>query len=449
MLFKRMSVFGFTLVLMSIVAVTASLAQGECPDLVQQALEYTDETCTGIERNQACYGNAQIEAAPQADVTDFSFSEPGDIADITAIQSLTMSAMDTPDVWGVMMMSVQANLPDTLPGQNVTMLLFGELEFEDQRVAELPTVNMEIRKNARIRGGPGTEFAQVGSARNGDKVVADGRNEAATWIRIKLEDGGTGWVLGDTTAAEGPVASLAVLDETLDATGLTYGPMQAFYFTSGVGNPQCDEAPEDGILIQTPSGAGKISLVVNGVFVEVGSTIYLRGQTSNTMRLAVLDGEARATLNGRSAIAPAGTQISVALDGDGKATGDLTLEVYEEDDVTNLPVQLLPEEITIAKPLTAAELAEVLEKNRTPLNGEWRLLSASCGEKLGEIIPITFEVDGAEMLMVFFGSEMPFSQVEGGTYSDGTRSLYVLSPEYIESQNNSNGCSISLQLVGG
>jgi hypothetical protein len=139
----------------------------------------------------------------------------------------------------------------------------------------------------------------------------------------------------------------------------------------------------------------------------------------------------------------------VALDGDGKATGDLTLEVYEEDDVTNLPVQLLPEEITIAKPLTAAELAEVLEKNRTPLNGEWRLLSASCGEKLGEIIPITFEVDGAEMVMVFFGSEMPFSQVEGGTYGDGTRSLYVLSPEYIESQNNSNGCSISLQLVGG
>lgn len=448
-IYIRRSLRRLALVLPCLLAAGVALAQGECPALVQQALELTDRACAGVERNEACYGNIQIQAQPQPAATAFAFSDPGDRASITDIQSLTMSGMDTPDVWGVLLMSVQANLPDQLPGQNVIMLLMGELALEDRRAADLPTINVDIRKNARIRGGPGTEFAQVGSARNGESYVADGRNEAATWIRLKLPDGGTGWVLGDTTRAAGPVASLAILDDNLDAAGLTYGPMQAFYFTSGVGNPQCAEAPADGILLQTPAGAGRVSLVVNGLFIEVGSTVYLRAQAGGAMTVAVLEGEARATLNGRTAIAPAGTQIRVGLDAAGSATGDLVVEVYTAAAVAALPVQLLPETVSIAAPLTAAELAAVLERNRTPLNGEWRLLSASCGERLGEIIPITFEVDGTELLMIFFGSELPFSQVEGGTYSDGVRSLYVLSPEYIESQNETNGCSISLQLVGG
>jgi len=34
-------------------------------------------------------------------------------------------------VWGLAVMQLQPNIPDTLPGQNVTFLLFGDTEIED------------------------------------------------------------------------------------------------------------------------------------------------------------------------------------------------------------------------------------------------------------------------------------------------------------------------------
>src|SRR5436190_320574 len=88
------------------------LAQGECPALVQEVLESTDKLCSGIERNQACYGNIQIDATAQPEVTDLKFSSPGDIEDIARFQSFDLAGLSTPDTWGVMLMQVQANLPD-------------------------------------------------------------------------------------------------------------------------------------------------------------------------------------------------------------------------------------------------------------------------------------------------------------------------------------------------
>lgn len=425
------------------------MAQGDdCPALVEQALNSVDEFCSGIERNEACYGNIDVDAEPQPDVSNFRFNEPGDIEDIEHISSLSLSGMNTPDEWGVMLMSVQANLPDSLPGQNITMLLFGEVTLGDRRMAELPQVEMKIRKNGRVRSGPGTEFQQIGSVRNGDVVMADARNEAATWVRIVLEDGSRGWVLADVTTARGPVSSLVVLNDDLDADRIDYAPMQAFYFSSGVGDAQCNEAPLDGMLIQTPEGAGEIELVINEAKVQVGSTIFLRAIPGEFLRIAVLAGEIRVTVAGQTVIAPAGTEVVIPLNREGVVDGPPELEVYDEDDVAALPVGVLPERVRIAAPLSPSELEEVLVRNRTPLSGDWRLLSASCGERLGEIIPIEFAVDGTELTMIFFGSTLEFDQVEGGTYSDGVRVLYVLSPDYIESQNTVNSCSISLQRVG-
>jgi hypothetical protein len=48
------------------------------------------------------------------------------------MQSLVLSNMDeTVSGWGIALMRLQADLPDTLPGQNVTVLLFGDVEIED------------------------------------------------------------------------------------------------------------------------------------------------------------------------------------------------------------------------------------------------------------------------------------------------------------------------------
>ncbi|MBN1964903.1 MAG: hypothetical protein JW910_09665 [Anaerolineae bacterium] len=107
-----------------------TLAQGggSCPEIVAQALEAADQLCDATGRNEACYGHLALEAVPGAGVTDFKFTASGDIVSLADLQSLTLSPMDTTaGTWGVAVFRLQANLPDTLPGQNVTMLAFGDV----------------------------------------------------------------------------------------------------------------------------------------------------------------------------------------------------------------------------------------------------------------------------------------------------------------------------------
>ena len=55
-----------------------------------------------------------------------------------------------------------------------------------------------------------------------------------------------------------------------------YGPMQRFYFTTGLGEPACHEAP-DALLIQSPDGA-PVTLAVNDLPLTIGSTVALYTQ---------------------------------------------------------------------------------------------------------------------------------------------------------------------------
>ncbi|RMG89894.1 MAG: hypothetical protein D6712_00920, partial [Chloroflexi bacterium] len=114
----------------------ATLAQNEddiCPIIVQEALEATDAACQDTGRNEACYGNISIDAEPREDVADFTFEQQGDKVAVTAIDALTLSPFDAEtEAWGVALLRLQANLPDTLPGQNVTFLLFGDVELVNE-----------------------------------------------------------------------------------------------------------------------------------------------------------------------------------------------------------------------------------------------------------------------------------------------------------------------------
>lgn len=114
-------------------AVAANAQEDACPAIVQTALSTVETLCAETGRNQACYGNLALVAQARDGVTDFQFSQPGDITDLAAIQALTLDPLDTvTETWGVALLRAQANLPDTLPGQNVTLLLFGDVEISNQ-----------------------------------------------------------------------------------------------------------------------------------------------------------------------------------------------------------------------------------------------------------------------------------------------------------------------------
>ncbi|MDZ4763550.1 MAG: SH3 domain-containing protein [Chloroflexota bacterium] len=103
-----------------------------CPVLVEQALTRLDASCADLGRNQACYGNFRVEATPRATVSVFNFLQPGDVVSVNDLQTMRTRSLDVVSgEWGISVFRIQANLPDTLPGENVTMLIFGDVQLEN------------------------------------------------------------------------------------------------------------------------------------------------------------------------------------------------------------------------------------------------------------------------------------------------------------------------------
>jgi len=248
------------------------IAQEEsaCSIIVPEVIATLSDLCADTERNQVCYGNLTLVAEPQPDVTDLQFDSPGDIEDVVKIHSLTLSPLDE-DVpeWGVALMKLQANLPDVMPGQNVTVLLFGDVEL----------INAVEPENT-----------------------------------------------------EQP-------------------PMQAFYLRSGIGDSPCDEAPESGVLIQTPRGVGMVVLTVNGVDILFGSTVFLQAQPDDALYIYLLDGWATATAFDEERIVPVNSYVTVPLDENLTPSGPPTTpNAYPSaamNAVTNIEDDLWPSEASL------------------------------------------------------------------------------------------------------
>lgn len=263
-----------TLLMMSAVAVAAQSAD-ICPSIVETALSAADTACDGTGRNEVCYGNIQIEATAREGAADFTFTSLGDMVSVQDVEALALSGYDEENqAWGVAIMRLQANIPDTLPGQNVTFVLFGDVRIADAS-----------------------------------------------------ED-----VEGD------------------------FGPMQAFYLQSGIGDSPCKDAPDSGILVQTPEGVATINLKVNGVDVSLGSTAFLTAsaphddaahtQQTGALTVSLLEGSSTITAAGESQTLTGGEKLTVPMTEDLLPAGPPT-EPQPIEELGALPVDLLPETISL------------------------------------------------------------------------------------------------------
>jgi hypothetical protein len=268
--------FGATLLLTAI----SVAAQGDdvCPSIVQTALNAADEACNDTGRNEVCYGNIQIEATAREDVSAFTFNELGDMVSVLDVQSMALSGYaEESEAWGVAIMRLQANIPDTLPGQNVTFVLFGDVQISD--------------------------------------ASAD--------------------VEGD------------------------FSPMQAFYLQSGIGDSPCTDAPDSGVMVQTPEGVAEISVNVNGVDVTLGSTAYLQAsapddeaenaEAMGMLTVNLLEGGSTITAEGETQTLVGGEKLSVPMTADLLPAGPPSEpEPLDMDAFPALPVNLLPDAIVDA-----------------------------------------------------------------------------------------------------
>ncbi|MBK8021372.1 MAG: LysM peptidoglycan-binding domain-containing protein [Chloroflexi bacterium] len=124
-------------------AMAAPHEQATCDELVNLATATVGIACETMGRNQACYGNrlVEVEFNPES---SFVFQQAGDVVDLLALRRLNTSPLnETSTDWGIAILKAQANLPDALPGENVTFLLFGDAELSnptsDMRAVKLRT----------------------------------------------------------------------------------------------------------------------------------------------------------------------------------------------------------------------------------------------------------------------------------------------------------------------
>jgi hypothetical protein len=217
------------LLIAGILLIAVQNAADNCPDIVRIALENANNQCADIGRNQVCYGNASLQANPQDHITSFNFSQPGDIESVTSLKSIRLSQFDQElEQWGIALMRIQANVPDTLPGQNVTFLLFGDVELTNAVTddpAAMVTLDVSANTALNIRLFPSQETSVLQSVAAGVTLQSDGRLADNSWLRVYLPDlGRHGWISADLLTGSGDINTL----KQVDPREPVYGSMQAF-----------------------------------------------------------------------------------------------------------------------------------------------------------------------------------------------------------------------------
>ncbi len=186
----------------------AQFGGNQCSALVTEALERVGEACDSLGRNEACYGNQRVDARFRSVEQIVPFISSGDIAPLEAFQRITTTPFsDLMGIWGIAVIKAQANLPDSLPGQNVTMVLYGEAEVDN------PTADMRaVTVRTRIGGLACEELPESGV------LIQSPRGE-----RIEMTLNGVDVSLGSTmhvTASQNDDMILSLLEGSATITSM-------------------------------------------------------------------------------------------------------------------------------------------------------------------------------------------------------------------------------------
>lgn len=102
-----------------------------CQLLIDQAIQASGSYCDNTGSNKVCYGNINLNADLAPNATE-RFSERGDIITVNELRRLSASPLDLEsNEWGIAVFKIIANLPRSLPGETVTMVVFGNATLDN------------------------------------------------------------------------------------------------------------------------------------------------------------------------------------------------------------------------------------------------------------------------------------------------------------------------------
>jgi len=116
----------------NLTATAMSQRNASCQVLINKAIQSSDSFCGQTHSNNVCYGNTTIQAELAPDATQ-RFSERGDIVAVNELRRLSAAPLDPEnDEWGIAVFKVIANLPRSLPGETITMVVFGNTTIDKE-----------------------------------------------------------------------------------------------------------------------------------------------------------------------------------------------------------------------------------------------------------------------------------------------------------------------------
>lgn len=331
-----------TIAILILCIAVAVNAQADCSVDSEAIMEVVENVCDALGDNEVCYGNFEVSAIAQDNSPSFVFEEAGDLASLGFVRSLFLSALDPEtDTWGIAQMRLIANTSNGT--QNIDMLLFGNVEVTNNVP---PTTEIDVlvgRYAANIRNSPSSNALILASAPSGAILHAVGRLEDNSWIRVLIEGtDAVGWV---SASLIGPANESESFDDLAiqDSSSPYFGAMQAMYFTDN-GGSGCGNITSDGLLIQTPQGTARVTLLINEVSIELipsenGATALITGNSEDGMTVAVIDGTANVETGGAGYFVNAGQETSVPLNPDLSPSGTPSLpDEFDTAVMIQLPV---------------------------------------------------------------------------------------------------------------
>ncbi len=362
-----------------------------CPAQVAAAFNATRLICENLQDGQACLGNGIAETTARTEGA--ALAQPADRRALTDFTSLRLRTLDTENG----LLTVVAARPRMLTVNNqlvnVLMIAFGDVTVTDdadvvQEVAGQRTGRVIADFGLNIRRRPDGGADLLWQLRPGESVTVTGRLADRSWVRVIIPNGfGTpGWVYAPYLEIAGGIETVPVVDVNTPAPTPVpqqtpeFTNMQALLVSSRDVDPSCVDAPNSGLLLQSPDGlTSRVRTRINKVIVEFNGTLFIRSQPNGNFSAIVLEGEARFIADGfRSEVVP-GFEVIVSMDGQSQAISAPVPDTYDANLVRNLPVSLLgrlvalptldlpeptPEEVAITTE-AAPELTTVAEQAPT------------------------------------------------------------------------------------
>ncbi len=344
----------------------AAAGDSSCPAEQNEALGNIVSHCADQAAETLCFGHPTVSALQRELTSDApNFTQPGDTMSIAGVDWLSVSTEDRS--WGLARAIFPAYAYDSLEAEETALLAFGNVALFFSAPVNLPSplhdVEVAASRGAYLRAEPSLAADIVKPISVRAKVKAIGTSLNRNWLRVYAAPDMLGWMSREVLTE--PAERLPVSESDADTVPL-WLPWQSFDFRSGIGDAPCADAPESGILLQTPKFIPPRQFLINGIRLRLSGSAWLQATLSSGTRIRVLDGlgHVRAADIEQEVKSGFGTSVPLVMrDDDGwlmPAEAPSEPAAYDYHAMLNLPVGALiyPSRIrldvyTVAEPVPA------------------------------------------------------------------------------------------------